>query len=193
MGTNELLTLVHSVEVGIRHPVPSSIAHGSLASCQSEFSFIEVIVHVGVTVEPSFLYPCMRLNCQYHPAEGSVASSTEVAWWSAPRLLVIQHFVSAPGIFVTVPYVTVLVTGATFPATWLMVREEPHVQKHVKVDSVNCVAMDCPQQTLYAHMYRVYGVLHVSPVSVFEKTNPIFTAVVKSFTVFQRYPSAPKT
>ena len=46
----------------------------------------------------------LRLNCQYQPAEASVASLTEVAWLVAPRLLVIQHLVVAPGMLVTVPY-----------------------------------------------------------------------------------------
>jgi len=75
-----------------------------LAVIHSEFSIILVIqVVLGVLVVPSCLYPCIRLNCQYQPADASVASSTAVAWWSAPRLLVIQHFEVSPGMLVTVP------------------------------------------------------------------------------------------
>ena len=81
----------------MRQPLPSSRTQGSLAVCQSRFSLIVVIqVVLGVRVVPSCLYPCLRLNCQYQPAEASVASLTAVAWRSAPRLLVIQHFEGSP-------------------------------------------------------------------------------------------------
>ena len=58
-------------------------------------------------------------------------------------MLVIQHFEGAPGIFVTIPYVTVLVTGAIIPATWLMiVMDVPQGHGKVAVVAVPIFAAD---------------------------------------------------
>jgi len=64
----------------MRQGLPSSMLQGSLTVIHSEFSLILLIHAVfGVRVTPSCLYPCLRLNCQYQPAEASVASLTAAA------------------------------------------------------------------------------------------------------------------
>ena len=52
------------------------MVHGSFEDIQSEFSPMLVIhVVLGVLVVPSCLNPCLRLNCQYHPAEADGEAS----------------------------------------------------------------------------------------------------------------------
>jgi hypothetical protein len=119
----------------------------------------------------------MRLNCQYHPADASVASFTAVAVRSAPRFLVIQHLEGSPGILVTVLYVIVLYIGATSPGKWLIVSVEvPQTNGHAVfiADIDNEVEF---VQALYAQTYLTYVVKQLTPVSVLEVAAPISVAV----------------
>jgi hypothetical protein len=100
----------------MRQALPNKLVQGSFDISQSELPKMLAMLHAGVTVVPSCLYPCKLLNCQYQPAAASVLSFTVLGGWVAPKFLVIQHFEGSPGILVVVPYVTVFVTGATLPA-----------------------------------------------------------------------------
>ncbi len=58
------------------------MVQGSFAASQWLVSLIAVIVQAGVG--PT-LYPCLRLNCQYQPAEASVLSVAELPWFVEPK------------------------------------------------------------------------------------------------------------
>jgi len=58
------------------------MVQGSFAASQLLFSDIGAVLKAGVGVDPFVgpaLYPCLRLNCQYQPAEASVLSVAELA------------------------------------------------------------------------------------------------------------------